>query len=180
MDQPRRWVLRPGGASDVPFLRTMLYEAAFWHPEHQRPPLDQALTDPRLARYLAGWGRAGDTAVIAFGSDGQPLGAAWYRFFSSAEPGYGFVDERTPEVSIAVVAGERGRGVGTALLAALAERARADGIGALSLSVERTNPAARLYARSGYQRQRRNGNAWLMVRTLSSHEGAGLSACRAM
>ena len=154
----------------------MLYEAAFWHPERHRPPLDQALEDPHLARYLAGWGRAGDAAVVAATPDGQPFGAAWYRLFPSAEPGYGFVDEHTPEVSIAVVAGERGREIGTALLAALANRARAAGVGALSLSVERTNPAARLYARCGFQRQRRDGDAWLMVLTLSPHEGAGLSA----
>ena len=82
--------------------------------------------------------------------DGRPVGAAWYRLFSADEPGYGFLDEATPEVSIAVDPAFRGRGVGTALLDALCERARGDGLPALSLSVERDNPARRIYERRGF------------------------------
>ncbi len=51
------------------------------------------------------------------------------------------MDEETPELAIAVVPSRRGRGIGEALLEALCERARTDGYGALSLSVERENPA---------------------------------------
>jgi ribosomal protein S18 acetylase RimI-like enzyme len=73
--------------------------------------------------------------------DGFPVGAAWYRLFRRDAPGYGFVDEETPELAIAVVPSRRGRGIGESLLEALVERARADGYSALSLSVERENPA---------------------------------------
>ncbi len=58
---------------------------------------------------------------------------------AATSPGYGFVDEETPELAIAVVPSRRGRGIGEALLDALCERARADGYRALSLSVERDN-----------------------------------------
>ena len=105
--------------------------------------------DPHGARYTDGWGREGDAGVVAMG-DGRPVGAAWYRLFSADEPGYGFLDEATPEVSIAVDPAFRGRGVGTALLDALCERARGDGLPALSLSVERDNPARRIYERRGF------------------------------
>jgi ribosomal protein S18 acetylase RimI-like enzyme len=89
---------------------------------------------------VKGWGRPGDTVLIAI-DEGFPVGAAWYRLFRRDAPGYGFVDEETPELAIAVVPSRRGRGIGESLLEALCERARADGYRALSLSVERENPA---------------------------------------
>src|SRR5262249_49302871 len=90
-----------------------------------------------------------DEGVVAE-RDSRPVGAAWYRRFSAAAPGYGFLDEATPEISIAVTPDARGRGVGTALLQALCDRARGEGLHALSLSVERDNPAIRLYLRAGF------------------------------
>ena len=62
-------------------------------------------------RYVENWGRPGDAAVIAL-DEGFPVGAAWYRTFKDSAPGYGFIDERTPELSIAVVPSRRGHGFG--------------------------------------------------------------------
>jgi Acetyltransferase (GNAT) family len=90
--------------------------------------------------------------VVAFGDRGEPVGAAWYRLFPPGEPGFGFVDERTPELSLAVIEEARGRGIGTRLLLLLLDRARDDGFQALSLSVEPDNPARRLYERHGFVR----------------------------
>ena len=45
--------------------------------------------------------------------NGFPVGAAWYRVFGADEPGYGFVDEQTPELAIAVVPSKRGTGSAT-------------------------------------------------------------------
>ena len=67
--------------------------------------------------------------------------------------GYGFVDERTPELAIAVVPNARGKGVGAALLGALLDRARAEGYETISLSVDRNNAGAiGLYERYGFER----------------------------
>jgi GNAT superfamily N-acetyltransferase len=65
--------------------------------------------------------------------------------------GYGFVDAKTPELSIGVVPTHRGRGIGSRLLEALVVSARAQRHEALSLSVEPDNPARRLYERCGFQ-----------------------------
>jgi ribosomal protein S18 acetylase RimI-like enzyme len=145
-DEPSPIVVRRGGEQDVRFLRDMLHHAYYWK---ERAPS----TGPGpVALYVKAWGRRGDTAVVAI-EDGFPVGAAWYRLFGNDRPGYGFVDEETPELAIAVVPSARGRGVGTKLLAALLARARAAGHDALSLGVDRDNSGAiELYERHGFER----------------------------
>ncbi len=151
-------VLRRGGAQDGRFLRDMLHHAYYWR---ERVP------GSLVSRYVRGWGRAGDTAVIAL-ENGFPVGAAWFRLFTGAEPGYGFVDERTPELAIAVVPSKRGHGVGEELLVALVERARASGYEALSLSVEPGNPARKLYERHGFEVVGQGPEAWTMRASVAS------------
>ena len=139
-------VVRRGGAQDVRFLRDMLHHAYYWK---ERAP-DVGPGPVQL--YVKAWGRPGDTAMIAL-LDGFPVGAAWFRLFRETAPGYGFVDEQTPELAVAVVPNARGKGVGSALLAALLERARVDGHEALSLSVDRHNEGAiALYEQAGFRR----------------------------
>ncbi len=82
---------------------------------------------------------------------GAPVGAAWIRFRPATDPGYGFVAPDVPELTVGVAAGWRGRGVGRALLRAVASQARARGIARISLSVERKNYAQRLYRSEGYR-----------------------------
>ena len=137
-------MIRPAGPQDVPFLRDMLRHAYYWR-------VDQVSEsgEPPVQRYVERWGRPGDTALIAI-HDFQPVGAAWYRLFKDDNAGYGFIDEETPELSIAVVPSRRGSGLGSELLEALVAQARADGYEALSLSVEKDNPAVGLYERYGF------------------------------
>lgn len=152
---------------DVPFLREMLYEAAEWRtPPAQRPPLDEVLARPRTSLYVAGWGRRGDTGLVAE-AGAAPIGAAWYRFFDRSAPGYGFVDAATPELTIGVVETARGRGIGRGLIEGLLAEARRQGLGAVSLSVEEENPALRLYERCGFRRVTRADDAWTMVADLT-------------
>jgi GNAT superfamily N-acetyltransferase len=118
-----------------------------------------------VSRYVRGWGRPGDTAVIAL-ENGFPVGAAWFRLFRGAEPGYGFVDESTPELAIAVVPSKRGHGIGDELLGALIQKAQSAGYGRLSLSVEPGNPARKLYERHGFAVVDEGADAWTMVASL--------------
>ncbi|HEX5469299.1 MAG TPA: GNAT family N-acetyltransferase [Gaiellaceae bacterium] len=134
--------------SDLPFLERMLSWAAGWRSN----VLDETLAvDPAVARYLAGWGRPGDVALVAETAAGEPAGAAWYRLFAADDPGFGFVAPDIPELTVAVEPAARGTGLGTALLTALVDRARADGFEAVSLSVEVENPAKRLYERLNFE-----------------------------
>jgi GNAT superfamily N-acetyltransferase len=140
----------------------MLRHAYYWR---ERSP--DAGPGP-VALYVKGWGRPGDTALIGL-VDGFPVGAAWYRLFRSSKPGFGFVNEQTPELAVAVVPNARGKGVGGALLDALLDRARADGHTALSLSVDRENAAAiHVYERHGFERVSEQVDSVTMVAHLGS------------
>lgn len=79
-----------------------------------------------------------------------PFGAAWLRTFTSVDPGYGYVDDSTPELTIGVIPPRRGQGIGRALLRTLLDWARTRHIPAISLSVERANRAQQLYLAEGF------------------------------
>jgi ribosomal protein S18 acetylase RimI-like enzyme len=156
-----RILIRAAVADDLSFLREMLGEAATWDRELSDTERLAATETPGVARYIEGWGRDGDLGVVAE-SDGEPVGAAWIRSFPADAPGYGFIDESTPELSIAVARSARGRGVGGALLRELIERARQNGTASLSLSVEKQNPALSLYGRQGFEVVRDEGTTVTM------------------
>src|SRR5262245_51770620 len=151
-------MIRRGDAIDVPFLRDMLHHAYYWREN------DPQAADP-VSRYVANFGRRGDAAVIAI-EDHRRVGAAWYRLFAADEPGFAFVDEATPEATIAVVPNMRGRGIGSQLLDRLLARARQEGYPALSLSVEKDNPSIALYERHGFERLREEDTTVIMRVTL--------------
>ena len=152
---------RPAGPDDVEFLKKMLYEAAAWNPDWPREQVIQALADPILERYHRGWGRPGDVGVIAE-IQGEAVGAAWFRLFTDDEPGHGFVDERTPELGIAVLPLYRRKGIGETLLRALMSEARQQGFTALSLSVAPHNRSRMMYERAGFRKVGEEGESWVM------------------
>jgi GNAT superfamily N-acetyltransferase len=151
--------------ADADFLGVMLYEAVYWNPAKERLPAEFVLAHPALTIFHKGWGRPGDTGLVAE-VDGEPAGVVWYRLFTEAEHGEGFVDEATPELAISVAHGHRGQGIGSALMAKIHERARADGLARISLSVDADNPAKRLYARLGYAEYEPGDDLGRMILTL--------------
>jgi len=155
-------VTRPGDRRDARFLRDMLHHAYYWRERAPQDPMEGS-----VQRYVVNFGRPGDAAVIAYDETGS-VGAAWYRLFKANEPGYGFVDEQTPELAIAVVPSRRGRGYGDELLRALLDQGRKDGFEQISLSVEPDNPALRLYERHGFRKVGESDGSWTMVARLAS------------
>ena len=153
-------MLRAVDRQDMRFLRDMLRHAYHWRigEDPDRP----------LYRYVENWGRAGDAGVIAFVGP-NAYGAAWYRLFPASAPGFGFVDEETPELTIAVVPSRRGSGLGGELLAALLERAREEGHQAISLSAERG--MTKLYERYGFRAVEEKDGTVTMKADLQGHPG---------
>ncbi|WP_284642352.1 GNAT family N-acetyltransferase [Paenibacillus silviterrae] len=153
--------IRPATEEDVPFLREMLYVSVYV-PDGAEPPGRDILDSPGIGAYIKDWGRPGDFGFIAETEDGLAIGSATARLFQADRPGYGFIDEATPELGIALLPAYRGLGAGTKLLQALAEEAMKRGYEALSLSVDPRNPAVRLYKRLGFVEKGMSGTSAVM------------------
>jgi GNAT superfamily N-acetyltransferase len=151
-------VIRNGSHADVPFMRSMLPHAYGWH-------VNALDADIPLTRYVDNWGRAGDLVLIAH-ETGNRVGAAWFRLFPADEPGYGFVDEQTPELTISIVPSRRRHGLGQELIDALLEKARAEGHTAVSLSVEADSPAVAFYERNGFEPVGKSAGGLVMIKRL--------------
>jgi ribosomal protein S18 acetylase RimI-like enzyme len=110
--------------------------------------IESVQSQPLLARYAADWGRPGDVGCVATLSP-IAIGAAWLRFGSGEDQGFGYISDDIPELAIAVLPNYRGQGLGTELLMQILEMAKPN-VSAVSLSVRTDNPVVRLYERSGF------------------------------
>ena len=152
--------IRPATADDQALLTEMQYEAFFVPPGAERFPRS-ILDEPAIRPYHVDFrSEPGDVGVVAVDDD-RPIGAAWVRLVQ----GYGVVDDRTPELGVAVVADRRGEGVGSALLTALFGRVQR-----CSLSCDDRNPAIRLYQRLGFEVVEREGHHVVMLRDTIGHD----------
>lgn len=155
-------LLRPATADDFTFLTEMLLEACNW----EGTPwwsLDKIRADDHAWRYVAGWPRATDFGVIAE-VDGVPAGATWARLLTADRPGYGYVADDVPELTLGVAPALRRRGIARALLTELI--ACGASYQRLALSVDPGNPAAALYRSLGFQKIGVKGTSDTMVLAL--------------
>src|SRR5215212_9764461 len=154
---------RPAAPGDVTLLTRMLWVA---FNRRNEAVSEQHWPDPTAAaKYVDGFGRHGDAGVVAVVA-GQDVGAAWYRLLPADDRGYGFVAADIPEITLGVASQARGQGIGTALMRRLLDRAVADRIRALSLSVEPDNAAMRLYRALGFEPVGGSGGSITLLRTL--------------
>jgi ribosomal protein S18 acetylase RimI-like enzyme len=128
--------LRPETEADVPFLRR-LYISTRW--EELAPVIDW--TDEQKIAFLES----------QFESAGTPMGRL-------------YIDRQADAmrvIDIALLPEWRGRGIGTALMEAVLAEARATGK-EIGISVEKFNPALRLYQRLGFREYADDGIYWFM------------------
>ena len=80
---------------------------------------------------------------------------------------YGHIDEHTPSLAISLYPPFRGKGIGTRLMREMTSLLRAKGYKQVSLSVQKANPAARLYRCLGFETVRETEEEYIMIRPLS-------------
>ena len=107
-------------------------------------------TEPGLRHYVEGFGQEPGDLAVAAEVDGAVVGVAWSRLLGGDDPGYGHVDDDTPELTVSVLPDHREQGIGTALVGALMTALAQAGFVQVSLSVDKTNPAQDLYRRLGF------------------------------
>jgi ribosomal protein S18 acetylase RimI-like enzyme len=137
-DKPPDVRFRPLGRGDGDALVTATLENMNWCGD--RFTREQVLASPDLRRYTEIDSARGDLGVVAVDGD-RVVAVAWAQFLL-APGGYGFVDDETPECSVWVAAGSRGRGLGRAVTRQLLDDLRERGVGRVSLSVEAGNTTA--------------------------------------
>lgn len=165
MSQSTGYRIRPLVTADQSSLWEMLYQSLYV-PSGHAPFERSILEQPLIARYAAGWGRAGDCGFVAVDVDNLPVGAIWLRLLVGAEKGYGYVDEHTPELGMAVLPAYRGQGIGSSLLTHLIAQA-ADSYEQICLSVAAENPALGLYERFGFETVKVSGATLTMCKRLA-------------
>jgi len=158
------YTIRPITPAYEPFLWEALYHAIYVAPG-DAPPERDIVNQPQLARYVRDWGDVNDLGFVGVSDENrQPIGAAWIRLLAGDNRGYGYTDDATPELSVAVLPEYRGRGIGTGLLIHLLQAVSIHHR-SVSLSVEAGNPASRLYRRLGFGIVRTSGTSLVMRKT---------------
>lgn len=150
--------------NDESFLWEMLYQAIYV-PQGTTSLAREIIYQPEIAKYVQNWQTDGIGSIAILKSNQTPIGATWIRLFNLKNPGYGYINDEIPELSIAVLPEYRNQGIGTKLILDLFEKVT-DSYPAISLSVSLDNPALRLYQRLGFEIVEKSNHSVTMTKIL--------------
>lgn len=151
-------IIRKIRSEEHNLLREFLYHAIYL-PQGVDPPPRSVIDLPELQVYISDFGtRPGDHCIVAEAA-GKVVGAAWCRIMAD----YGHIDNDTPSLAISLLPEYRGQGVGARLLNALLLLLQENGYQRASLSVQKENPALRLYQRTGFRIVAEKDTEYLML-----------------
>ena len=164
------FVVRHIKRDEWPLLEDFLYEAIYV-PEgfEGEVPRSVIYDDPKCRVAFEGFGALPDDRAVVAEVDGRVVGACWVRTTDE----YGHIDDETPSFSISLYKPYRGKGMGSAMMRALLGELREAGYARASLSVQKENPALRLYERVGFRivGDGFDETEWLMVCRLECATG---------
>jgi len=150
--------------AEIFHLDNFLYDAIFI-PEGQKKPDNEIIQIPELFCYIKDFGKDSDLCLVAE-SQGDLIGAVWIRIYTEFKKGFGYVDSKTPELSMSVVEKYRKQGIGTKLLIKMIERLIQCGYVQVSLSVDLENYALKLYQKFGFVIVQSDTKSAIMIKQL--------------
>lgn len=115
----------------------------------ERFTLTDVRNQPEFAHYTRLVTERRDLGIAAYRGD-ELAGIAWALYLPAEDPGYGFLNQTTPECSLWVADSHHGQGLGRKLLRALLTESERGGATQMSLSVEEGNFARKLYLGEGF------------------------------
>lgn len=153
-----KYTIREMKCSEYPLLEEFLYQAIFV-PQGSNPPPRSILDDPELKIYREDFGAKQDDHALVALVNQKVVGAICVRIIHD----YGHVDDETPSLSMSVLKEYRGCGLGSALLKEMLSYLKKKGYTAVSLSVQKENPAVGLYRDAGFYVHQENAHDYVML-----------------
>ncbi len=152
------YTIREIEKQEYPLLDNFLYEAIFI-PEGIEPPPKSIIASPELQVYVEHFGELKDDRGLVAEVDGEIIGAVWARIMND----YGHIDSETPSLAISLYKEYRGLGIGTAMMKEILAVLKKHGYKCVSLSVQKSNYAAKMYSKIGFQIVRETEEEYIMV-----------------
>ncbi len=143
---------------ELPLLIDFLYEAIYQPGDNPKVPRT-VLQDPMIWAYIDNFGSLPDDFCHVATVDGLIIGAVWSRRGCS----YGKIDDSTPELAMSLYPQYRGRGIGSKLLACHLTQLKEKGYNQVSLSVDKTNFAVKMYHKAGFKTIVEREHDYLMI-----------------
>lgn len=161
------YTIRPLRSDERHLLEDFLYEAIYV-PEGFEGTVPRSIIhdDPKCRAAFECFGDLPDDRALVAEVDGRVVGACWVRTTDE----YGHIDDETPSFSISLYAQYRCQGIGGALMRQMLDELREAGYARASLSVQKENPALRLYERLGFRiiGDGEDETEWMMVIDLAA------------
>lgn len=161
------YTIRPLRSDERHLLEDFLYEAIYV-PEGFEGTVPRSVIhdDPKCRAAFECFGDLPDDRALVAEVDGRVVGACWVRTTDE----YGHIDDETPSFSISLYAQYRGQGIGGAMMRQMLDELREAGYARASLSVQKENPALRLYERLGFRiiGDGEDETEWMMVIDLAA------------
>ncbi|MCL2293829.1 MAG: GNAT family N-acetyltransferase [Spirochaetes bacterium] len=155
------WRIREIANSEVHLLEDFVYEAIFQRDEKNLIPRD-VLKQPEIKIYYEDFGKPDDICFVTE-IEGKIIGIVWTRILSGKVRGFGNIDSHTPEFGISLYKEYRGKGIGTALMKYALSALKKRGYKRTSLSVQKDNPAVKMYQNVGFSISKETEEEYLMV-----------------
>lgn len=143
-----RYEIRHIRQDELSLLEDFLYEAIYV-PEDFQGEVPRAIIydDPQCRAAFQDFGELPDDRALVAEVDGRVIGACWVRTTDE----YGHIDDKTPSFSISLYEQYRAHGIGGSMMRQMLCELQEAGYERASLSVQKENPALRLYQRLGFR-----------------------------